>query len=427
MKVLITASTLPRWDGDAVPAFVLEQAIALRRAYPGLEIEILAPHHAGALRDEVMGGIPVHRFRYFWPAGLQKLAYPAILPNLRRNRWLYLQVPFLLLAECAAILRRCRRRRPDVLYSHWFAPQALAGGVAAQLLRIPHVFTSHSSDVQVMRRLPGLGPALVRRLVGRMSACTVVSRRTLGKLRDFFPGAGAWERVSDKVRVMPMGIDLAGLQPPAPVEREALRADLGLSGRAVILFIGRLTEKKGLFVLLDAFARVAPARRDALLVIAGDGELRESVGRRVRELGLDDCVRMPGYVTGEQKRRWLASADLMVLPSIVTADDDAEGLPVALLEGLAAGKVCVATDVSGADDILTGGVDGFIVPQREPALLADALQRALDLAPAERDGIAGRGRRRAADFDWPVVARAHYEHLLAGIGAATRTDVRERT
>jgi glycosyltransferase involved in cell wall biosynthesis len=180
----------------------------------------------------------------------------------------------------------------------------------------------------------------------------------------------------------------------------------------VYLFLGRLTEKKGIDVLLRAFAPVAQARRDVVLLIAGEGELRSALEREVRLLGMESRVQFTGFVSGEAKRHVIAAADAMVVPSVVAADDDAEGLPVALLEGLAAGLVCVATDVSGADDVIADGTDGLVVPQRDEAALASALIRAHDMTPAQRQAFAEHARRRAQEFDWPAVAAAHYRHLL---------------
>jgi glycosyltransferase involved in cell wall biosynthesis len=412
MRVLITASTLPRWAGDAVPAFVLDQARALRRHDPGLEIHILAPHHAGAATEEAIDGVTVHRFRYVWPASLQRLVYPAILPNLRRNGWLWLQVPLLFAAEFLAVLGFCLRWRPAVIYSHWFAPQGLVGGAVALLTGIPHVLTSHSSDVHVMRRMPWLGPVLVRFVMRRVRACTVVSRRTGEKLFAFFADPAERAALGARTLTLPMGVDVAALRPVGTDERAAIRRDLGLDGRTVYLFLGRLTEKKGIDVLLRAFAPVAQARRDVVLLIAGEGELRSALEREVRLLGMESRVQFTGFVSGEAKRHVIAAADAMVVPSVVAADDDAEGLPVALLEGLAAGLVCVATDVSGADDVIADGTDGLVVPQRDEAALASALIRAHDMTPAQRQAFAEHARRRAQEFDWPAVAAAHYRHLL---------------
>lgn len=414
MKVLIVASTLPRWQDDAMPAFVLDQAVALRIAHPELEIRILAPHDAGAARHETMRGIPVERFRYFWPPAAARLVYPAILPNLRRSPWLILQVPFLFAAELAAVLRLSRRWRPDVIYSHWVTPQAAVCTLAAALLGIPHVFTSHSSDAEVWRRVPLLGPAIVRAITRRARAFTAVSRRTLAKLQAFFPDGASWSEAAARSRILPMGIDAASLRPLEADARRALRLQLGLQGQRVILFIGRLTAKKGLDVLLEALSMLVRSVPEAVLVIAGDGEERARIGRRSAELALGERVRLVGFVTGERKLAWLQAADVLAVPSIVSGADS-EGLPVSLLEGLAVGAVCVATEVSGADDVITHGLNGLLVPQRDAPALAAALVTALRLEPGARENLARQARERALAFDWPAIAEAHYRHLLGGV------------
>jgi glycosyltransferase involved in cell wall biosynthesis len=412
-RLLISASTVPRWAGDTLPAFVLDQAVALRRRRPGLEIHVVAPHDEGAARYELVAGIHVHRFPYFWPARLARLAYPAILPNLRRRPWLWLQVPCLVGAELVAVLRLARRLRPEVLYSHWFTPQALVGWVVGGLLGIRHVFTTHSTDAEVLGAVPVLGPALARRVTRSAAAGTAVSRRTLGKLRAHFADESAWQAVAPRLLVVPMGVDTAALRPPPAERRESLRATLGLGGRRAVLFLGRLTEKKGVPLLLRAFAALAATRDDVMLLIAGDGEERRAIERDIEALLLAGRVRLLGHLGGEEKRAWLHAADVLALPSVVTGHGDAEGLPVVLLEGLAAGQVCVASDASGAEEMLTDGVDGFLFPAGDAAALTAALARALALDAGERAALAARALERARPFDWDAIADAHYRHLLA--------------
>jgi glycosyltransferase involved in cell wall biosynthesis len=97
---------------------------------------------------------------------------------------------------------------------------------------------------------------------------------------------------------------------------------------------------------------------------------------------------------------------------VIADDGDAEGLPVSLLEGLAAGRVCVATYESGADDIVTDGVDGFLVPQRDVTALAGAVVRASRLPVQEAERIGTAARECAAAFSWPRVARRHLDVLF---------------
>ena len=409
MKILITASTFPRGANDTLPTFVLDQAVALRAADPTLEIHALAPHAAGAARQEVLQGIQVHRFRYIWPESAQRLVYPAILPNLRASPGLYLQVPLLFMAEFVALFRLCRRLRPDLLYSHWFTPQAVTGALVAALLGLRHVFTTQSSDVAVWHRVPWLGPLIVRAVVRQAAAGTAVSRRTLAKLRSFYPDH-QWATVAHKLHVLPMGVDAALSAPVDAGVRAQAREALKVGERTLLVFLGRLTPKKGLHVLLAALRPLVVARPELLLLIAGDGELRPGLEADISK-GLADHVRLLGHVSGERKQQLLRAADVFVVPSVVTADGDAEGLPVSLLEGLAAGRVCVATDASGADDILTTGVDGFIVAAGDADALRACLTGVLELDPGARERLEARARERAAAFAWPVLA-PRYLRLL---------------
>lgn len=399
MKVLFTGSTFPRWRDDRLPDFLWQQVRWMTRVVPAMRAFVLAPHDRGAAPREEWNGVEIRRFRYFLPAALQRLVYPAIWPNLRRSPWLILQVPFLLLSEFLATLRWTRRERFDLVYSHWFMPQGVACGLAALATGTPHAFTSHSSDVAVMRRLPLVGPWLVRFLVRRASAITAVSTRSRDMIASFF-ATREWAVLSSKVAVIPMGVDLAEW------------SDASRSGSSTeVLFIGRLAEKKGVEYLLEAMTLEPLRSLNARLSIAGDGPLGDTLRSRAESLGVADRVRFLGFVTGAAKIDLFRRSGIVVVPSIVTDSGDAEGIPVALLEALAAGKICVATDASGAPDIVRGR-DAIIVPQRSAPALSAAVARAIGMADSERRAMGGRARETAEQYRWEVIARIHARHLL---------------
>ncbi len=420
VNLLVTASTFPRWRGDEVPDFVWRQVLALKRQYPSLNLHVLAPHDAGSECIEDWDGIHVHRFRYFLPESFQRLVYPAIWPNIKRNPALLLLAPFLLFFEFVATIRLLRKEEVALVYSHWFMPQGIACGLAAWILRVPHVLTSHSSDVQIMAKLPLLGPALVRFILKRCHAITVVSRRSHEKLRIYFTGA-SWEHLSTRIKIIPMGVDLAEWSGDE-FSLEQIREHLGVKEKQVLLFVGRLVEKKGLGYLLDALNHPAlRSRKDILLVIAGTGPIRKELKERIDRLGLADIVRFVGFINGEQKREWFAVSSIVLVPSIITDAGDAEGFPVSLMEGLSAGKICVATDVSGADEVLVDGANGYLVPQKSVEPLQQALLSALDQTPHQRNRMSEQAKQCAHRFDIDQIAREHYEHLIEPVVLATPT------
>lgn len=405
-RILVVASTFPSGPADTVPRFVLDQVVALRAARPDWEFTVLAPHDArSGTRDRVEhADFTELRFHYVWPRRWESLAGHGIMPAIRRNPLQLLAVPLLLWFERRAVSRAVSEIDPAVVYAHWFTPQAVTAAPVARRAGVPFVFTTHASDVAVWGRFGRLGRRLVRSIVARTARFTAVSETSLGRMREFF-SAEQWEaEVLPKAEIIPMGVELTSVDQVAPSGAYA--------GRKVLLFMGRLAEKKGVRFLLDAFAAVLPGREDLLLVIAGDGPLREALERQAASLGISQSVEFIGYVSGAQKDVLYRRADVCVLPSIVTNDGDAEGLPVALLEALAYGRPSVATEATNAGEVLTSGVDGLVVGSASVEALVEGISELLDADQATAAEMSSSARRTAEDFSWPRVAERTAQYLL---------------
>lgn len=403
MKILVTASTFPASDTDPVPAFVKDQIIALKKIHPEIEFAVLAPHDARSQTRPFAthDSYDEYRFHYFWLRRCEKLAGRGIMPMIKQNPLYYLLIPFLFAAEFFALWRLTRTFKPDVLYAHWFTPQGVTTGMVSRLTRTPFVYTSHALDVAVWHKIPLIGTPIVRHFSRTARAITVVSEQTKAKLRTFFDEA-RWREVETKLAIIPMGVHLPS-QPAAPKKTNGQH----------ILFVGRLAEKKGVHYLLPAFAKLLQKFPQATLTIAGDGSWQERLQAQATELKLSDTnLIFAGYTTGDKKQALMNEADIFVVPSIIAADGDAEGLPVTLMEGMAASKLCIATFESGADGIIKSGESGFLVPQKDEVALADALTKALTLSAAERQKLRHNAHLAARQFDWPVVATRHYQHLF---------------
>jgi glycosyltransferase involved in cell wall biosynthesis len=410
--VLVVASTFPSGPEDTVPRFVLDQVVALRRIRPEWRFTVLAPHDArSATRDRVEHPDFVERrFHYVWPRPWESLAGHGIMPAIRRNPLQLLAVPLLLWSERRAVRRILREDRPDLVYAHWFTPQALTSAGVARAAGVPLVFTTHASDVAVWARFGAVGRRIVGSVTRRTRRFTAVSRTSLERMRVFFT-ADQWREVLDRADVIPMGIDLPDARP---------LADDPHPGRQVILFMGRLAEKKGVRYLLEAFARVRAQHPAALLVIAGDGPLRGELEAQSASLRLGGDVVFAGYTSGAAKDALYRRADVCVVPSIVTSDGDAEGLPVTLLEQLAYGKPTIATDASNAGEVVASGVDALVIPSADAGAIAAALTDVLGWDPARRAAVSDAARRTAERFAWPSVAERTAAFLLDPYLAADR-------
>ncbi len=183
----------------------------------------------------------------------------------------------------------------------------------------------------------------------------------------------------------------------SPQDKAKHKANLSLGGRKVVLYLGRLEEVKGLDYLLRAFARLS--LDDALLVVAGDGSLYKSLVTSAQELGILTKTRFVGYVSTDDAQLYYAVADLFVLPSI-TVPTQKETWGLVVNEAMNQGLPVIATEAVGAaaGGLVQSGVNGFVVPERDSAALAQAIERILtdDKLRAE---MSQNARRIIAEWD----------------------------
>lgn len=411
MKILITTSSLPASDEDKVPAFVKDQAIELKKKYPDLQIIIHAPHNAYAPTGEDQKYKDVYKdvwFHYFWPFKWELLSGRGILPALRQNKLLYLQIPFLSFFQFTSLWRLARKEKPDLLYAHWFTPQAINTALVSKLTGIPFIFTTHASDVLVLAKVP-FSKKLVAWVCKRASAYTAVSERTKGKLVSFFDEA-TWKRdYADKLSIVPMGVT-ADVPDVSAADIAEAKKGFGIPpNKKYLLSLGRLAEKKGTTYLLQAFSGLpSELTADIQLIIAGDGQLKPKLEKEAKSLGIKN-ITFTGYVHGKGKDALFAMADYVCLPSIIDDSGDSEGFPVVVMESLAAGKVVLTSDATGAEDILEDGKTGYVFPQKTVEPLAERLVKAIELDNTTRTNMQKASKTLAAQFDWDKIAREHYE------------------
>jgi glycosyltransferase involved in cell wall biosynthesis len=205
----------------------------------------------------------------------------------------------------------------------------------------------------------------------------------------------------DRIRVVPMGVDLQQrFVPGCPRPR----------GRTLI-FAGRLVEKKGVSVLLEAMAQLQAEAPDCRLLIAGTGPLRPALETRAADLGIADRVEFLGSYRNHDLPALLRRGDIAVYPFLRAAGGDQEGLGLVMVEAMGCGLPVVAGDLPAVHDVIEDQHTGLLVTPGDPAALGRTLLRLLDDAElAERLSQAGRAYALER-FDWQVIAD-RYADLL---------------
>jgi glycosyltransferase involved in cell wall biosynthesis len=300
-------------------------------------------------------------------------------------------------ANLPQLVRAIRAERPALLHAHLIgALRCTKGILAARLAGVPGVLATQQLYPSSLSRRKRMRQRLISIAVDRYVAVSHAMARGLRHSVAF----------GDRVAVIHNAIDVAAFSRAASTNlREALTGGVA---RPIVLTVARLNKQKGLEYLITAAARLP----DTLFVIAGEGPDREALEVQARALNAADRVTFLGH-RGDVLEL-LAACDLFVLPSL------SEGLPVSVLEAMAAGKPVVATAIGGTDEAVLHQETGLLVPPGDPVALATAIRTLLaDPGLSRRVGAAGRQRVQQLFSAETMVGQISrlYEDVL---GARTR-------
>jgi glycosyltransferase involved in cell wall biosynthesis len=303
--------------------------------------------------------------------------------------------------QALAIAVACRERGISHLHAHFGTLAATVARLAAAIAGIGYSFTAHAKDIY---HDYGHDTGLAQKMRDA-DAVVTVSDFNLAHLRDTYgPDATGVTRIYN-------GLDLDELEWRAPAARTGATAE--------ILAVGRLIEKKGFHILIEALVTLAERGLRPRCRIIGQGEEEANLRAQIAGAGLSGTVTLEGPRPQPEVFAAMRRAAVLACPCVVGRDGNRDGLPTVLIEAMALGTPCLGTDVTGIPEILRPEETGLIVREGDPVALADALARLLgDAALRRRLSESGRAlverefdiRRNAAAlravFARSVVGRA---------------------
>ncbi|MBY6266403.1 glycosyltransferase family 4 protein (plasmid) [Azospirillum sp. 412522] len=344
----------------------------------GVEVRVLTSAFAGLPKREVRDGYTIHRI--------------ATLRRARDRSSVVEMLAFLMMSLVEAP-RLALGWRPNATIAYFGLPCGPAAWLVGRFTGTPYLISLRGGDV------PGFlydGISLYHRVAGpvigwlwRRASAVVANSEGLAELaRRFAPDVD--------VSIVPNGVD-------ADLFRPAKRAEPAESGRAVLLFVGRVVRQKGLDLVLQALPAL-PA--GVTLRVVGDGPARPALEAQAQALGIADRVSFLGWLGRDDLPSAYAGADLFVFPS------RDEGMPNAVLEAMAAGLPVMGTLIAGNRDLIVDGETGLMVEADDAAGLCRGLER-LVKDPELRMRMGAQGRRRVLEhFSWRAVASAYRDLAL---------------
>ena len=398
-SILVLTSTFPRWIDDTDPPFVME--LSRRLVNENIKVDILAPHAKGAKQKEIMHGMTVYRYRYFIDKWEQLTYAGGILANLKKNKLLYFLVPLLLISQTISIIKLIKKNNYNLIHAHWLIPQGLLAVLVSRVFdkECPKILcTSHGGDLFAFQS--SLFLKVKKGILSHCDGVTVVSNY----MRDICLQI---INIDEKLHVCPMGVDLINtFKPVENTERDG----------NTILFVGRLVEKKGVFVLLDAIKILIQEYPDIGLLIVGDGPEKDNLVERCENLNIVDSVKFRGALNQEQLPKIYSQATMAVIPSIIDSRNDQEGLGLVAIEAMGCGAAVIISALPAVQDIVEDGVNGILVQPGNAKDLANSIKSLL-IDTKTRDMIASRARQSVIEkFDWQVSVKK-YLTVIASICA----------
>ena len=381
MRTLILTHNFPRYEGDPVGSFVLRLAVAL--AAEGIESRVVAPAAPDVPMTDTIEGIPVTRFRYA-PRKLETLAYTGTMGAQVRQFWkARLAMVGFLAAGYRTAMQVIAREPMDVIHAHWWFP----GGLVARAVRartgLPYVVTMHGSDIRLASAAPGAA-TLYRTVSRRASAMTTVS---------------TW--LADKA--LQLDRETPPAVAPMPVVADLFHPGPATAVRDRILFIGKLTEQKGLHHLLRALTLM---KSRVEVDVVGAGRVHDSALRQLAaELGVNTRITWHPLLTQQQLAELYRRAAVHVIPAVE------EGLGLTAVEALLSETPVVAFDSGGLPDIVKPEHTGLLVPPGDAQALAAALDRVLADSDL-RHRLGNSGREFALERFAPAAVSSRYAAIL---------------
>jgi len=384
----------PKWENDSSHPYLHRLAKLL--VIKDMEVHVLAPHAKEIKKEEIMDGVHIHRFQYLYPSSTQTLAYFPGIPEKIKTLNGKLQIPFFMLSMIKGLIELVKRYNFDVIYAHWVIPTGFIAFLTRSIHKRPVVIKIYGAEIYPFYRRNNRTSKIAKRII----------RTTLRNVDKIVGNSGPTCKVGEeisgeKIEILPEGVDLESFNPNRDYSEIINRYNLG--DYHIIFSSGRMVERKGFKYLIEAIPYVLREYPKTKLIIGRDGPERNNLEKLSIDLGIEENIIFPGIISNEDFPKFMALANVFVLPSIVDRTGDTEGLGLVLLEAMACGTPVIGTNVGGIPYIIKNGVNGYLVEQKNPEQLAKGITRLFNDALGKTIGDAGK-KHIEENFTWNIIS-----------------------
>lgn len=308
-------------------------------------------------------------------------------------------------ANFFALRKLVKKHRPDVIHAHWIIPQGFVAALIKKIYKVPFLVTAHGGDVF---GLQGRFATIIKRFtLKNADRITAVSNAIKNEiLAKISPNL--------EIEIASMGVDSERFSPDK--KDDSIKARYRIEG-PFFLFVGRLTEKKGVKYLIEAMAIVIKRFPQAKLLIVGTGILEQELKTFANQLNLQNNIIFTGQIANAELPACYATADIFIGPSIIAKGGDTEGLGLTFVEAAMSGSVAIASNVGGISDVIEDGTTGFLVEQKSSSQIADKIITLLkDTSLLDQLKKQTRGKM-INKFDWKIISEKYTNIIKGGLNS----------
>lgn len=333
------------WEIELYPLILEKEAVVHSEAKPWLE----KLHYFPWLS---MGILSANTRSFFHsPIGYIMLWGRMVLGNVSNPKFLVRSL--LLFPKAIQMAEEMHNNGIQHIHAHYATYPTLAAWIIYNLTDIPYSVTVHAHDIYVTQTM----------LAKKLKASSFII--AISEFNRRFLRQHIGSEIEDKIKVVHCGIDS---------KIYALSTDYSVNWQFQLISIGSLQDYKGFPYLIEACALLVKRNIPIHCEIIGEGEKRNYLEKLINEHSLKNVVYLAGAKTQAEVAKALSKADCYVQPSIITKTGKMEGIPVAIMEALSSGLPVIASDISGISEIVRPGGTGYLVPEKSPSKLADALE-----------------------------------------------------
>jgi glycosyltransferase involved in cell wall biosynthesis len=402
--ILTFSTSYPRFKGDVIAPFI--ESITKEIIIAGNQVDMLLPFHPKFNRRNEKS-IAFNLYKYTASEKFMIWGYASSMKADVKLKWkAILLAPRVYFSAMNAGKELLDQKKYDLIHAHWLLPNGYIAMRLARRYKIPFAVSLHGSDMTIAER--PLFRRFARSVLKKAAWITACSEDLRIRAIDLGCDPG-------KIETIPYGVDTLLFQPDAS-RMSKLRRKMKnniKSGDKIVLAVGRLVEKKGFIHLIEAMSKILQKRRDALLIIAGDGDLKDSLQKKVYELGILKNVHFAGSIGRDELPIYFSGCDILTVPSVHDKKGNVDGLPNVLMEGLSSGRAVIASDIAGIPNVITDGINGLLVEPGNSSDIAKSIERLIDDGPLRRR-LGAEARRHCLNrYTWKITGGKYAKGLKA--------------